>query len=221
VTTDSFGARLRAERERKHIDLVTIAELTKVKASLFESLERDDARGWPSGIYRRAFIRAYAEAIGMDPQPIVREFLARFPDPNDETTHSAPPAAARPAPVREPLRLMLDDSESNFISMHVRPTPGVGQRARAALIDCFVVAVVAVAVWAVTGLFWRPFALVTVCYYFGGAVLWGSAPATSLAARWPRRKKVRPPVEPAIVQLATERSRHRASRSDAILIPNP
>ena len=39
---------------------------------------------WPAGIFRRAFIRAYALAIGLDPDVIVREFLECYPDPVED-----------------------------------------------------------------------------------------------------------------------------------------
>jgi transcriptional regulator with XRE-family HTH domain len=78
---ESFGARLRERRERQQIVLTTIAEQTKIKASLLEALERDDVSQWPSGIFRRAFVRAYAHAIGLDPDAVVREFLELYPDP--------------------------------------------------------------------------------------------------------------------------------------------
>jgi hypothetical protein len=81
---DNFGARLRQHRERRGIDLSTVAAQTKIKTSLLEELERGDVSHWPSGIFRRSFIRAYALAIQLEPDPIVREFLERFPDPNDE-----------------------------------------------------------------------------------------------------------------------------------------
>jgi cytoskeletal protein RodZ len=80
-TADSFGARLRYERERRQIALRSIAEGTKISIALLEGLERDDVSRWPSGIFRKSFIRAYAEAIGMDPDAIVREFVERYPDP--------------------------------------------------------------------------------------------------------------------------------------------
>ena len=60
---ESFGARLRQRREDQQIELSAIAEQTKIKLSLLEGLERDDVSRWPSGIFRRAFIRAYAHAI--------------------------------------------------------------------------------------------------------------------------------------------------------------
>lgn len=77
----SFGARLRAQRERQHVTLSTIAQDTKIKLSMLEGLERDDVSQWPEGIYRRAYVRAYARAIGFDPETLVREFLEVHPDP--------------------------------------------------------------------------------------------------------------------------------------------
>jgi cytoskeletal protein RodZ len=78
---ETFGARLRYERERRQIALKSIAESTKIGVSLLEGLERDDVARWPSGIFRKSFIRSYAEAIGLDADTIVREFVERYPDP--------------------------------------------------------------------------------------------------------------------------------------------
>jgi GAF domain-containing protein len=81
---DSFGARLRQRRERQQIALTTIAEQTKIKLSHLEGLERDDLSHWPVGIFRRAFVRAYANAIGLEPAAVLKEFLALYPDPIDD-----------------------------------------------------------------------------------------------------------------------------------------
>jgi transcriptional regulator with XRE-family HTH domain len=78
---DSFGARLRQRREERGIALVTIAQQTKIKTSLLEELERDDVSHWPSGIYRRAFFRAYARAIDLDSDALMQEFVERHPEP--------------------------------------------------------------------------------------------------------------------------------------------
>lgn len=89
----TFGPRLRQERERRQISLASIAASTKISKSLLEGLERDDVSRWPSGIFRRSFVRAYAEAIGLDADETVREFGERFPDPADP-----PPAEVAPEP---------------------------------------------------------------------------------------------------------------------------
>ena len=93
--TGGFGARLRKRRETQHIDLTTIAEQTKIKRSLLDALERDDLSHWPSGIFRRAWVRSYAQAIGLDPDSTVREFLEAHPDPEEIAAAEAMAAAAR------------------------------------------------------------------------------------------------------------------------------
>ena len=106
---ESFGARLRQRREEQQISLAAIAERTKIKASLLEALERDDVSHWPAGIFRRAFLRAYAQAIGLDPEVALREFLDVHPEPprdletglavalesNGGHTNSGPPTRLR------------------------------------------------------------------------------------------------------------------------------
>jgi transcriptional regulator with XRE-family HTH domain len=75
---ESFGARLRHERERRKIDLKSIAQDTKISLALLEGLERDDVKRWPSGIFRKA-IKSYALAT----VSITRqwcEFAERYPD---------------------------------------------------------------------------------------------------------------------------------------------
>ncbi|MCA1562250.1 MAG: helix-turn-helix domain-containing protein [Acidobacteria bacterium] len=76
---DTFGPRLRRERERRGITLDTIATLTKVSADLWDGLERNDFSRWPSGIFARAFVRDYARAVGLDADEIVDEFCRLFP----------------------------------------------------------------------------------------------------------------------------------------------
>jgi len=96
IMSDSFGARLRYERERRQIALRSIAEGTKISAGLLEGLERDDVSRWPSGIFRRSFVRAYAEAIGLDPDSVVREFVEQYPDPLEVEIAAVPPRNVRP-----------------------------------------------------------------------------------------------------------------------------
>jgi transcriptional regulator with XRE-family HTH domain len=79
--SSSLGTRLRETRERKGVSLTAIAERTKISITLLEGLERDDVSRWPGGIFRRAWVRAYAQSIGLEPEPIVREFVELFPDP--------------------------------------------------------------------------------------------------------------------------------------------
>src|SRR5262245_61586986 len=96
MTDDSFGSRLRSERERRRIALEVIAENTKISIGLLKGLERNDLSRWPSGIFRRSFIRSYAEAIGLDADETLREFLEHHPDPMDRIAAVDAAAAAAP-----------------------------------------------------------------------------------------------------------------------------
>jgi hypothetical protein len=70
----TLGAYLRRERERRGLALRTISESTKVSVPLLEGLEADDISRWPGGIFRRAFVRSYAECVGLDPDDVFRRF---------------------------------------------------------------------------------------------------------------------------------------------------
>src|SRR5262245_37394350 len=98
----SFGRRLRYERERRQINLRSIAESTKIGVPLLEGLERDDVSRWPSGIFRKSFIRSYAEAIGIDPEPVVREFVDLFPDPLEAEIPALTPVRPKPDTTESP-----------------------------------------------------------------------------------------------------------------------
>jgi len=200
---DGFGTWLRAQRERKGVALQAIAQSTKINISLLEALERDDLSRWPSGIFRRAFIRSYAKAIGLDPEPIVREFLEHFPDPGSDVQTAAPSEVRRraarldSAPANpSPLRLTLADEPSSFARSWGGMLHGLPQRLTAASCDLAFVIAIAVAAFAVAGRFWTPLMLVTVFYYFGGVIALGNSPGAWLVAQ--RRNTVA--VDPHIIR---------------------
>jgi len=76
---ETFVARLRRHRERNHVPLDEIVSETRVKREMLEAFERNDLSEWPRGLYARAWIRAYASAIGLDPIDTVDEFCRLFP----------------------------------------------------------------------------------------------------------------------------------------------
>jgi transcriptional regulator with XRE-family HTH domain len=91
----AFGEFLRQHREARHVSIHEIAGRTKILASRLEALERGDVRLWPAGIYRRAIVRDYASAIGLDPDDVVKEFMKLFPVPEPNPTPAPPPQARR------------------------------------------------------------------------------------------------------------------------------
>jgi cytoskeletal protein RodZ len=79
VTPQALGEKLRRHREKRRITLSEVSMQTKVSVGLFKSLENGDCARWPGGIYSRGFVRAYASAIGLDPEQIVAIFGECYP----------------------------------------------------------------------------------------------------------------------------------------------
>lgn len=79
-STDDFGTALKATREAAGRSLRDVADVTKLAVRTLEALERNQIERLPTGIFRRAIVRAYAKEIGLDPEETLKAFLARHPD---------------------------------------------------------------------------------------------------------------------------------------------
>ena len=82
----AFGPGLKAWREQRGITLPAIAESTKISVALLASLERSDFSRLPGGIFTRAFVRAYATEVGLDPDKAIQDFI----EVADESATSGP-----------------------------------------------------------------------------------------------------------------------------------
>ncbi len=71
----SFGQEIRRERELRQISLREIAQATKINLRYLEAMERNDFAYLPGGLFNRAFVRAYCEHIGVDPESMVNAYL--------------------------------------------------------------------------------------------------------------------------------------------------
>ncbi len=97
--TDMFapGATLRAAREKHNLTQADIAEATRIKAHIIEAIENNDFQQIATPLYAKGFIKMYAERVGLDPDPLIREYLARFANKVRPTLRAHPP----PAPVEQ------------------------------------------------------------------------------------------------------------------------
>jgi transcriptional regulator with XRE-family HTH domain len=163
-----FGSRLRYQRERRNLSLASIAESTKINQAFLAALERGDIAQWPAGLYRRAFIRAYAATIGLTSESIVLEFVRLFPEPG-----AAPRAHVNPPDAAGALRLTLAPE---------RVTGQLLRKVLAASLDaCIVIAIgswvsvmLSLSVWTLT-------AITAIAYYSTATALWGSSPVLWLS----------------------------------------
>jgi transcriptional regulator with XRE-family HTH domain len=181
---ETFGPRLRAERERRGISLETIAAVTKVGPELWEGLERNDFSRWPSGIFARAFVRDYARAVGLDADEVINDFCRNFPigDRRADRVIKAgelightvsldgsmiPPTGDRRASARPRT------SEARARRLRLAP------RAIAAALDTAGVLLIGTGASAVLGTgFWTTAGVVGLAYYAVSTVALGQSPAT-------------------------------------------
>lgn len=181
MTDETFGQRLRRERERRQIPLASISANTKISAGMLEGLERDDVSRWPAGIFRRSFVRAYALAIGLDADDLTREFLEHHPDP----VEAQEPAAGKAEPEALPaaaggtrLRLKLEAMGVSFRRGRLLTT--MIDRGAAVVCDLGVIIALGLSLFVVLDTFWMPLGVSTLLYYAGGILLLGNTPGVCL-----------------------------------------
>src|SRR5262245_7292263 len=86
----TVGARLREAREKRGVSLRQIASRTRISVIALEALELHDLTRLPGGIFTRAFIRAYAQEVGLDPDRAIQDFISELPPESAVVTaHSA------------------------------------------------------------------------------------------------------------------------------------
>lgn len=83
-----FSERLKQARMASGLSLHDIAATTKISIVVLESLERGDVTRVPGGIFSRAFVRAYAIEVGLDPDKTVAEFTAERERKEDEAARN-------------------------------------------------------------------------------------------------------------------------------------
>lgn len=73
IAPAEFAEHLLRGREQKKRSLEEIAGATKISIHQLRALERGDVDRLPAGIYRRAIVRQYAEAVGLNVEVTIRE----------------------------------------------------------------------------------------------------------------------------------------------------
>lgn len=74
-----LGQVLQRAREEKGITLDDIQRTTKIQRRYLEAIERGHFHLLPGHFYARAFIKSYAEAVGLDPAHIMSHFQSDLP----------------------------------------------------------------------------------------------------------------------------------------------
>jgi cytoskeletal protein RodZ len=76
-----IGAKLREARMRQHLDIAEFEERTKIRAKYLRALEDEEWALLPGHTFTKAFLRTYADMLGLDGRMLVDEFKRIQPDP--------------------------------------------------------------------------------------------------------------------------------------------
>ena len=79
-----LGTRLRDARQRRARTLQEIAASTRIPVEWLAAIERNEFDDLPRGIFRRAYVRAFAAEVGVEAEPLPEALL-----PNPDVTVSA------------------------------------------------------------------------------------------------------------------------------------
>jgi Helix-turn-helix domain len=168
----TFGTWLARERERRGVTLKAISDQTKVSLPLLEGLEADDLSRWPAGIFRRAFVRSYASAVGLDPEDVIGRF---------EAAHGPRELAAQPVmppvltPGIPPLPIGVDLAA---LASRTR-TASTRARVLGTAADLTVALVFGLCCAAAGSRLLWPVVLIA-CYYAAGVLVSGTSPMVAL-----------------------------------------
>ena len=91
---ESFGARLKRERQQRKIELDDISASTKISTRFLRALEEEQFDKLPGGIFNKGFVRAYAHHLGIDEGQAIADYLAAV---------AASQPQAQPTSVVEPM----------------------------------------------------------------------------------------------------------------------
>jgi len=90
-----LGALLRKAREQRGYTLDDIQEVTKIRKRYLEAIENGEYKVLPGSFYVRAFVKTYAETVGLDAEEVLRLYQKELPKPVAADTVPAEPLARK------------------------------------------------------------------------------------------------------------------------------
>lgn len=93
-----LGARLKEARTAKGYSIEDLQEITKIQKRYLAGIEEGNYASMPGAFYVRAFIKQYAEAVGLNGDELLETYKSEIPSPsNEDVTKSIPTTPSRRA----------------------------------------------------------------------------------------------------------------------------
>ena len=91
-----LGARLKEARLAKGYSIDDLQEITKIQKRYLTGIEEGNYATMPGAFYVRAFIKQYAEAVGLNGDELLESYKTDIPSPtNDDVSKSIPATPSR------------------------------------------------------------------------------------------------------------------------------
>lgn len=72
--SQTLGEKLREAREERGISISEVAEQTRISSLYISSIEKDDYKPLPGGIFNKGFVKSYAKFIGIDEHEALQDY---------------------------------------------------------------------------------------------------------------------------------------------------
>ncbi len=72
--SQTLGEKLRQAREERGISISEVSEQTRIAAHHLESIEDDNYKTLPGGIFNKGFVKTYAKFVGIDEQEALQDY---------------------------------------------------------------------------------------------------------------------------------------------------
>jgi len=93
-----LGARLKEARIAKGYSIEDLQEITKIQKRYLAGIEEGNYASMPGAFYVRAFIKQYAEAVGLNGDELLETYKTEIPSPsNEDVTKNIPATPSRRA----------------------------------------------------------------------------------------------------------------------------
>ncbi len=91
----TVGETLTEARSQAGLSVDELSERTRIRGTVIRSIEQDDYEACGGDLYVRGYVRAIAGAVGIDAQPLIREFDTGRGDHEERANGSAGRQATR------------------------------------------------------------------------------------------------------------------------------
>ena len=115
-----LGTRLKEARLSKGYSLDDLQAITKIQKRYLVGIEEGNYSIMPGSFYVRAFIKQYAEAVGLNPEEILETFKSELPGtPNDQVSQSLTQTSTRRKVSKSPSNKMMEAMPKVIVALFI------------------------------------------------------------------------------------------------------